>query len=697
MASAVVALNLPFRKHISSTSYYYCHISLLPWIERSLARYQVSFTIPFNSTDSFSSLTPHEALAINMADEVSPVAELLGQAIYQFTLLKPLLPTYGHLLVSAIFPIYVGAHASLSRPSSAAKPPKKDKKKGGRETDDEDEDEEDQGSIPKMEGLEPSDAFMFPLTAGLTLGGLYLIIKWLGDPAILNKILSFYFSQMGLFFAAAFLKDALTVTRSFVLPTHYRQGGKIWKADQSKRVFITADDEVRHSPLPGIFGKFPLPGFVLTTLWVYRDFAYQRVKLRAHVRGLFDGKCRFGMLDVLSCIVGVSAVSYFAFVEKPWWLTNFLGFSFCYGALQFMSPSTFWTGTLILGSLFFYDIYFVFYTPLMVTVATKLDIPIKLLFPRPPTPSEPRDTTSLAMLGLGDIVIPGMMLGLALRFDLFLYYKRKGTQRAQNGVEQESVKPQYQSATGGWGERFWTGSSKPKGPELEPPYHDARSFPKTYFKASVVGYIAGMVTTLLVMQVFKHAQPALLYLVPGVLISLWATALCRGEVREMWEFFDGEEEEEEDKEKEGKVDDKKQEEQNKTGTKNGKSLFSRLLSGDLKALTSDTTDEKEMKKEDENVKGEKDASDTKESSEGDKKTESAETDKEDENGKDLDLVSISISLPGKSKSKKSQKTSSERAGSASGDDDQLATVVSEQDNEPPSKRLRRSPRTVNAS
>lgn len=634
-----------------------------------------------------------------MADEVSPVAEFLGQAIYQFTLLKPLLPTYGHLLISAIFPIYVGAHASLSRPSSAAKPPKKDKKKGGRETDDEDEDEEDQGSIPKMEGLEPSDALMFPLTAGLTLGGLYLIIKWLGDPTILNKILSFYFSQMGLFFAAAFLKDALTVARSFVLPTQYRQGGQIWKADQSKRIFTTAEDEVRHSPLPGVFGKIPLPGSIFAALWVYRDFAYQRAKLRAHVRGLFDGKCRFGMLDILSCIVGVSAVSYFAFVGKPWWLTNFLGFSFCYGALQFMSPSTFWTGSLILGSLFFYDIYFVFYTPLMVTVATKLDIPIKLLFPRPPTPSEAPDTTSLAMLGLGDIVIPGMMLGLALRFDLFLYYKRKGDQRAQNGAEQESVKPQYQSATGGWGERFWTGSMKPKGPELEPPYHDSRSFPKTYFKASVVGYTVGMLTTLLVMQVFKHAQPALLYLVPGVLISLWATALFRGEVREMWEFSDGEEEEEEeDKEKEGKKDDKKQDE-NKTGPKNGKSLFSRLLSGDLKALTSDTTDGKEIKKEDEKEKDEKDASpDSKESSKDDKKKESDKEGKSnDDNGKDLDLVSISISLPRKSKSKKSQHTSSERVGSASGDDEQLATVVSEQDIEPPSKRLRRSPRTVNAS
>ena len=240
---------------------------------------------------------------------------------------------------------------------------------------------------------------------------------------------------------------------------------------------------------------------------------------------------------------------------------------------------------------------------------------------------------------------------------------------------------------------------KPKGPELEPPYHDSRSFPKTYFKASVVGYTVGMLTTLLVMQVFKHAQPALLYLVPGVLISLWATALFRGEVREMWEFSDGEEEEEEeDKEKEGKKDDKKQDE-NKTGPKNGKSLFSRLLSGDLKALTSDTTDGKEIKKEDEKEKDEKDASpDTKESSKDDKKKESDKEGKSnDDNGKDLDLVSISISLPRKSKSKKSQHTSSERVGSASRDDEQLATVVSEQDIEPPSKRLRRSPRTVNAS
>ena len=650
-----------------------------------------------------------------MDDQVSPVAELLGQAIYQFTVIKPMLPTYGHLLVSALFPIYTGAHASLSRPLSAAKPPKKTKKKDGNETEEEDEDEDEEGSgpMPKMEGLEPSDALMFPLMAGLTLGGLYLVIKWLGDPTTLNNILSFYFSQMGLFFAIAFLKDSMSVLRSFIFPRQYRRGGKIWKTDQSERVFTAVDNEqTRHSPLPGILGSLPLPGFIIALLWTSRNALYQRVKIRALMRGLFDAECRLGLLDLFSGIVGLSAVSYFAFVTKPWWLTNFLGFSFCYGALQFMSPSTFVTGSLILSSLFFYDIYFVFYTPLMVTVATKLDIPIKLLFPRPPTPGEAPDTTSLAMLGLGDIVVPGMMVGLALRFDLFLYYKRKGAQKAQaEGKDEPSVLPKYQTAAGGWGERFWTGSVKPKEPELEPPYHDAGAFPKTYFKAAVAGYISGMVTTLLAMQYFKHAQPALLYLVPGVLTFLWGTALIRGEVREMYAFSDAEEEEEDENEKD---EDKKEKEAKGDGNqkeqKSGKSLFLRLLSGDIKALNQSDDAEKEQKQE----KEDESASDNKTSSKGRKgqgkraKNGTDKKDKDDNDAKDLDLFVFSIFIPRKSKSKSKSKTQREPKRSQSpspehgepvhkdeaGSTSALAPVSEQQDNEPPVKRVRRSPRTV---
>ncbi|GKT62717.1 signal peptide peptidase [Colletotrichum tofieldiae] len=93
----------------------------------------------------------------------------------------------------------------------------------------------------------------------------------------------------------------------------------------------------------------------------------------------------------------------------------------------------------------------------MITVATKLDVPIKLQF---------QSAARSSILGLGDIVVPGI----------------------------------------------------------------------TYFNASLVGYTLGMLVTLCMLTIFKHGQPALLYLVPGVLGSLWLTGLVRGELKEMWMY-----------------------------------------------------------------------------------------------------------------------------------------------------------------
>lgn len=612
--------------------------------------------------------------------EVSPLAEVLGHAWYHFDRIKPLLPTYGHLLVSALFPMYIGAHASLSRPSSAAKPPKKDIQKEQYDSDDEDDEGEDIGGpVQKMEGLEPSDALMFPLTAGLTLGGLYFVIKWLEDPAILNKILSFYFSQMGIFFAVAFLKDALLIWRSLIFPKYYRHGGKVWKVKQSERIFTSLGD-VRHSPLPGILGSTPLPSKFLSFLWACRNASYQRLRLKLHIKNVIDVKGLVGLLDLFSAIFALIAVGYFAFVTKPWWLTNFLGFSFCYGALQFMSPSTFWTGTLILGSLFFYDIYFVFFTPMMVTVATKLDVPIKLLFPRPPSPGQEPDAVSLAMLGLGDIVIPGMMVGLALRFDLFLYYFQKGAQKAcaeslSESSSEEIVKPKYQRATGSWGERFWAPTIPSREPELQPPYHDARSFPKTYFKASLAGYIVGMVATLLVMQYSNHAQPALLYLVPGVLSFLWGTALVRGELNLMWHFSDAEEEDGEEDKKNAEDSKKKADADKHSTVSEHKSLFMRILSGDFKALmSSDEPAEKENMNE--------------KSKASDKADEDKNKEKETKDGSDL--VSFSISYPRKPQVEAVSGPENSQAEESNGTVSILG--AGDRNDEPPMKRRRGTPR-----
>lgn len=588
------------------------------------------------------------AANIMSEDNINPLVDFIAYAFYYLPRLGPEISLYGHLLVSSLFPIWIAAHAALSRPPSAAKPPKKSDKDYDEGDDDDEEDEDEEGPVERLEGLQPSDALMFPLTAGLTLCSLYAALKWLKDPSIVNKILGFYFSQMGMFFAVSFLKDVLLFVRSFIFPKYYRHQGRIFHAKQSERVFktkttgeVNSPVHVRNSPLPGLYGRIPLPSFVSNQLWACRNASYQQLRLRFHVRGLFNIKPLVGLLDLLSVTIALVAVAYFQFVEKPWWLTNFLGFSFSYGTMQLMSPTTFGTGSLILTSLFFYDIYFVFFTPVMVHVAKNLDVPIKLMFPRTDETGEPAH----AMLGLGDIVIPGMMICLALRFDIFLYYRLKGTQKAKiEGLDDEIAKPEYQRATGLWGERFWAPSIRTKEPELKPPYHDARAFPKVYFTASLVGYVAGMITTLVVMQKFNHAQPALLYLVPGILISLWGTAFVRGEVRLMLDFSDAEEDEEEENEEKKDSDKKSENEKSEPATNSMKGLFMRILSGDATVFSSKS---EEKKKENVNkIARSKESKGSKinESSIDKSKARDAED--------DLDLILFSISFPRKKHAKR---------------------------------------------
>ncbi|KAH0149809.1 peptidase A22B, signal peptide peptidase, partial [Aureobasidium melanogenum] len=513
-----------------------------------------------------------------------PISELLGMLAYAFAQVQPLLPLYTHLVLSALFPIITGAYSSLSRPSSAAKPAKDPTAQRG--ADEQDDPDGDEDGIQKMEGLSPSDAVIFPLLAGCTLGGLYLLIKYMGA-SLLNKVLRWYFSAMAIFSVAKLINDGLGVAESFCFPHYYTEGGVLWKVSQPEKKAIHSAICTRPSPLPGVLGRIILPQRVLDAFWILRGLLRRKYRLRFQLSSLVKFKVTLTLRTILSTAVALATIFCSNFVIDTWWLTNLQGFAFSYSALQLMSPTTFGTGSLILSALFFYDIYFVFYTPLMVTVATKLDVPIKLLFPRPLEDGQVAADRKLAMLGLGDIVIPGMMIGLALRFDLHMFYLKRQSKRVKSAqadadkkqenskskVDEEVQKEPYRPVTGHWGNKFWTTSwigrsLLPKYDSKKPTRNPIPTFSKPYFYASIVGYILGMCVTLGIMQVFNHAQPALLYLVPGVLGSLWLTALVRGELKQMWNFTeasDEEEEEDEDKKKEKvkkdaeeKVEDKKE-------------------------------------------------------------------------------------------------------------------------------------------
>jgi len=115
----------------------------------------------------------------------------------------------------------------------------------------------------------------------------------------------------------------------------------------------------------------------------------------------------------------------------------------------------------------------VFATPVMVTVAKGIDAPIKILASKTnPFTSKP---TEFAMLGLGDIVVPGLVVALCLRFDLSRYAKAN--------------------------------------PSIDVTARS--SFPKPYFYCAIASYIIGLATTMTVMHWSQHAQPALLYLSPA--------------------------------------------------------------------------------------------------------------------------------------------------------------------------------------
>lgn len=85
--------------------------------------------------------------------------------------------------------------------------------------------------------------------------------------------------------------------------------------------------------------------------------------------------------------------------------------------------------------------------------------------------------SNFAMLGLGDIVVPGIFIALLLRFD-----------------------------------------------------HSLKRQSKLYFHATFLAYFLGLMATIFVMHVFKHAQPALLYLVPACLGTPLALALVKGDL-----------------------------------------------------------------------------------------------------------------------------------------------------------------------
>lgn len=203
----------------------------------------------------------------------------------------------------------------------------------------------------------------------------------------------------------------------------------------------------------------------------------------------------------LVCGSGGVILCFWYCLQKHWLANNALGLAFSLQGIEHLSLGSTQVGGLLLCGLFVYDIFWVFCTPVMVTVAKSFDAPIKLLFPRavaavadavadavpaagvegvaPAKPGRPFN-----MLGLGDIVVPGIFIALMLRMDI-----------ARAKAAPPAVPPRA-----------------------------------TYFRPVMAGYVLGLGTTIAVMNIFNAAQPALLYIVPACLLAVAGRAALAGEL-----------------------------------------------------------------------------------------------------------------------------------------------------------------------
>lgn len=279
------------------------------------------------------------------------------------------------------------------------------------------------------ETITSRDAARFPIIASCTLFGLYLFFKVFSQEYI-NMLLSMYFFVLGVLALSHTISPFMNRIFPASLPNK-----------QYQLLFTQGSGETREEILN-----------------------YE-----------FDTK------DLI-CLAISSVVGVWYILKKHWIANNLFGLAFAVNGVELLHLNNVSTGCILLGGLFVYDVFWVFGTNVMVTVAKSFEAPIKLVFPQDLL-EKGLGASNFAMLGLGDIVIPGIFIALLLRFDVSL---KKNS--------------------------------------------------KTYFYASFLAYIFGLGLTIYVMHTFKHAQPALLYLVPACIGFPVVVALIKGELTEMFRY-----------------------------------------------------------------------------------------------------------------------------------------------------------------
>ncbi|CRH01355.1 signal peptide peptidase, putative [Plasmodium relictum] len=295
----------------------------------------------------------------------------------------------------------------------------------------------------RSDNITAYDAIMFPIIGSGALLTLYFAYKFL-DPYYVNLLLTVYLTLAGVFSLQGVFSNILEP----IFPNFFKR-----------------DEYVKSFNLPSFIYKEPV---------------------------VFNTNKGEISCFILCFLIGLRWIFYKDFITH-----NILAVSFCFQAISLVILSNFLIGFLLLSGLFVYDIFWVFGNDVMVTVAKSFEAPVKLLFP------VSRDPLHYSMLGLGDIIIPGIVISLCLRFDYYLY---------KNKLHNGNIKKMFNQIN----------------------IHE--SFKKYYFYSITILYQIGLIVTYCMLFYFEHPQPALLYLVPACIIAILGCSLCKREFKLMIKY-----------------------------------------------------------------------------------------------------------------------------------------------------------------
>ena len=256
----------------------------------------------------------------------------------------------------------------------------------------------------------------YPYLAALTLLSMNLLLEYLG-PSNVNFIFMFYFGLAG-------TNSIWFLLRCFIKFKAFRTH-KLFMYPSSKS--IITEFALPPRPVPFYVGDLLLYGIAL-------------------------------------------AINVYYYQTKDHIANNIIAFSISFFGVLSIRITKFTNAAPLLWMLLIYDVFFVYSTDMMSSVALYVQGPIKLIV---------RKGGGYSILGLGDIVIPGLFLSVCARFDAYL----------KNLLHINSY----------------------------------------YWITGIIGYVVAMIMTDVVCYITNEGQPALLYITPCITIPILIMAFIRKE------------------------------------------------------------------------------------------------------------------------------------------------------------------------